>query len=105
MAVVSKPAPAPSIKKRSPHGPRAIPASKVTRRADSQARINCVTGMSAMPSVFEILLAVPIGNTAIGTSRPIRRRATLVTVPSPPAMATTSAGRLSAFSQPSSFAD
>jgi hypothetical protein len=37
-----------------------------------------------------MLLAVPIGNTAIGVRLPIKRRATLPTVPSPPAMAMTS---------------
>src|SRR5262249_32628931 len=49
------------------------------------------------PMVLAMLLAVPIGNTAIGMRLSIRRRATLPTVPSPPATATRSQGFFSAF--------
>ena len=44
-----------------------------------------------------MLLAVPSGKIAIGMGLPIKRRATLPTVPSPPATATISPGFFSAF--------
>jgi hypothetical protein len=103
--LVSSPAPMPSMKYRSPHGPAAWPASNSRWRAVFQERISQVTGRSAMPRVLDMLLAVPIGSTAMGTSRPIMRRATLLTVPSPAATTITSADFFNALCQPFSFED
>ena len=58
-----------------------------------------------MPSVFDMLFAVPMGSTAIGMSLPIMRLATLLTVPSPAATTTRSADFLSALCQPFSLED
>jgi hypothetical protein len=57
------------------------------------------------PSVRATLFADPSGRTATGTGRPASARKTLSIVPSPPAATTRSAGRSSAFVQPSSFTD
>jgi hypothetical protein len=62
-------------------------------------------GLPVKPSMLAMLLAFPIGRTAIGVRLPTRHRATLPTVPSPPATATISQRFLSAFFHFFSFED
>src|SRR5262245_10478896 len=80
-----------------PHGPLATPASKFVQCAAFQPAIKSSNVLPVTPIVLAMLLAVPIGSTAIGMRLSTRRRATPPTVPSPPATAMISQGFWSAF--------
>ncbi len=82
-----------------------MPVSNGTSWPFSHDAISRVIGKWAMPSVREMLFAVPIGSTASGTFPPMIRRATFPIAPSPPATTIKSVSFFSAFDQPSSFTD
>src|ERR1700756_4242106 len=97
--------PNPSMKQCDPQGPSATPASKFTHCAPFHPLMSSCRVLPVIPTVLAMLLAVPIGKTAIGVRLPISRLATLPTVPSPPATATMSQFFLSAFFHFLSFDD
>jgi hypothetical protein len=62
IATANDPMPNPSIKYLDRHGSFATPASKLTHRAVFHPLMSSCSGLSVIPSVLAILLAVPIGN-------------------------------------------